>query len=57
MTISDVTSVIRATFTMFRVLDMNMPFEDYPVKPYVTKSLCRHLYQQIPTVGILHILA
>jgi len=57
MTISDVTSVIRAMFTMFPVLDMNMPFEGYPVKPYVAKSLCRHLYQQIPTVRILHILA
>jgi len=28
----------------------------YPVKPYVTMSLCRHLYQLMSTVGILSIL-
>ena len=36
---------------------VTLAYLGYPVQPYVTKSLCRHLYQLISTGSILSILA
>jgi len=36
---------------------VTLAYLGYPVEPYVTKSLCRHLYQLMSTGSILSILA